>query len=440
MRDWVAWPVAGVAAATLGVGASLALLAPGGLGLPLAGGLVCLASFVVWPWLTLPTGIVGGPIAAMAVGVNDVQAIVSIHAAILAAGGLAVLLRRAFLPDLDRRRRTPADLPMVVLVLVIVAGAAYGLTRHTPYDVMVGTYQLAVIPAYFFLATTTLTTTRRLRAAATVYVVAATTFAFASLATPGQHGGLLSALAVPPLVVVLGRTRGLWRLGCVVAAAVLLADVALAGYRSIWLALGLALLVLLLRGDQRVRWCLVLTVTAGVLVVVGGMAMSAGMQERSKVIGQKLNSSAGYRAPEASTGLGVFAANPVVGDGLGQSTPDVYLPPYRVTDVGPVYHAFWVTVLANTGLVGLVAVCWPLGVASRIGLADRGLALSFTALTAGFIVAASFAGPTDGHWELGLLPTLALLTRASALRPTPHPPLEVPHAHARGGAPARISL
>jgi hypothetical protein len=440
VRTWVAWPSAALGGTALGVSAALASLAPRELGLALVGGLVCVAAFVLWPWLTLPTSIVGGPLAAMAIGMSDVQVIVSIHAAILAAGGLAVLLRRTFLPGVDRRRRTPADAPMVVLAVVIAACAGYGLTRHAPYDVMVGTYQLAVLPAYYFLATTTITTARALRRAGTVYVVATTTFALASLATPGQHGGLLSALAVPPLMVVLCRTRGPRRLACAAAAAVLLADVALAGYRSIWLALGLALLIMVVRGAPPVRQCVALTLTAGVLVVGGGMAISTGVQERSEVIEQKLSSSSGYRGPEASTGLGVFAASPVLGDGVGQSTPDVYLPPYRVTDVGPVYHAFWVTVLANTGLVGLIAVCWPIAVAIRIGLADRaGPSLSFAALATGFVVAASFAGPTDGHWELGLLPALVLLTRAPATRPTPHPSLEVRYAHARGGAPARIS-
>jgi hypothetical protein len=440
VRTWVAWPTAALAGAALGVGATLTLLAPRGLGLALVGGVVCVTVFVLRPWLTLPTGIVGGPLVAMAVGVRDVQAIVTIHAAILAAGGLAVLLRRTFLPGADRSRRTPADAPMLVLAVVVVACAAYGLTRHAPYDVMVGTYQLAVLPAYYFLATTTFTTSRALRAAGIVYVVAATTFALASLATPGQHGGLLSALAVPPLIVASCRTRGVRRLACLVAVAVLLADVVLAGYRSIWLALGIALLVMVVRGAPSVRRCVALSLAAGVLVVGGGMAMSTGVQERSHIVEQKLTTSSGYRGAEASTGLAVFAANPVLGEGLGQSTPDVYLPPYRVTDVGPVYHAFWVTVLANTGLVGLMAVCWPLAVAIRIGLTDRaGLSLSFAALAAGFVVAASFAGPTDGHWELGLLPALVLLTRAPATRPTPHPPLEVWYAHARSGAPVRAS-
>jgi hypothetical protein len=38
------------------------------------------------------------------------------------------------------------------------------------------------------------------------------------------------------------------------------------------------------------------------------------------------------------------------------------------------------------------------------------MALAFAALTCGFLVAALVSSPTDGHWELGLLPALTFLT------------------------------
>jgi hypothetical protein len=43
-------------------------------------------------------------------------------------------------------------------------------------------------------------------------------------------------------------------------------------------------------------------------------------------------------------------------------------------------------------------------------------AVCFAALTCGFLAAAFVASPTDGHWELGLLPALAVLSMPSAQR------------------------
>ncbi len=106
-------------------------------------------------------------------------------------------------------------------------------------------------------------------------------------------------------------------------------------------------------------------------------------------------------------GMPAFLEEPLAGRGLGQVERQVFLPGFRVTDVGPVYHVFYVMLLANGGLIGLALLAWPLAVAAR-RRGDRTLA--YRSLLAGFVVAAAFAGPTDGHWELGLIPALILLS------------------------------
>jgi O-antigen ligase len=128
-------------------------------------------------------------------------------------------------------------------------------------------------------------------------------------------------------------------------------------------------------------------------------------------VGAAVARSAGYRLPESGIGWDVFVSQPLFGAGLGQTTPGVYLPGFVVADVGPVYHAFYVLLLANLGIVGLAVVILPLARLSWQGLAQRdSIALPFAALTIGFLAAALVSGPTDGHWELGLLPALTLLS------------------------------
>jgi hypothetical protein len=127
---------------------------------------------------------------------------------------------------------------------------------------------------------------------------------------------------------------------------------------------------------------------------------------------------AGYRHAEAVVGLRVWSEHPFLGAGLGQTTRSVYLEGFGLTDVGPTYHAFWMVVLANLGLVGLLAVLAPLLVAVSAGMSTpSGPALGFAATLCGFLCSATFAGPTDGHWELGLLAALTMLTRCWNDRP-----------------------
>ncbi|WP_428963025.1 O-antigen ligase family protein [Micromonospora fluostatini] len=403
--------------ALLGATMSVLLMLPGLAAPAGAGALLFLVVFLLWPWTVLPVGILGGAVAGGLVSGGDVRTYVAAHLLLLTAGVVALALRRWLGLDVEGRR-TLADTGMLAVVGLTVVAAGYGLAvGNLPTEVVVAGYQIVILPMYFFLATHTLTTRRRLVAAGLLYLVVTAVLTGLSMTAPGRHGGLLTLLAVPPLIWVAGRVRGWRRVAAVLLAGFLAADVLLASYRGIWLAAGVTVLVMLVFGGRTVRSGLAATAAAGILVA-GLLAVNSGVRERAQEIGTGLQQSAGYRGTESTVGLDVFAGRPVLGAGLGQSTTDIYLADFAFTDVGPVYHAFYVTLLANVGLVGLGLVLWPILRAVRAGLSHRdGPAVPFAALCCGFLAAALFAAPTDGHWELGLLPALALLT----LPARPHP-------------------
>lgn len=402
-----------VAAAALGAaGAGLVELRPGRLGILLAGALVCAVAFGLWPWAVLPGGIIGGVAATKLLGEGHVTFVVAVHAGVLACGCLALMARKVVSPGCDKPVRTAADGPMLGFAVFVVLAAGYGLAwGNAPHEVLIAGYEFAVIPVYFFFATHTLTSPQRFKAAGILYVVGAAALAASELTMPGRHGGLLSVLAIPPLLVVVGRLRGWRQVGLLLLIAGFSIDATLASYRAMWLAIGLALLVFLVRGTVTVRHSVVAALITGALLTVAVAAFSTGAQARSALVGAALHESAGYRAQESWIGLTAFAERPLIGHGLGQSVPHLYLDGFAVTDVGPTYHVFYVMVLANLGLAGLVLMTWPLVRAVRLGLASReGQALAYAALTCGFLAAAAFAGPTDGHWELGLLAALTLMS------------------------------
>jgi hypothetical protein len=207
--------------------------------------------------------------------------------------------------------------------------------------------------------------------------------------------------------------------------------VVLASYRSIWLAGGVATLILLIRGDRAVRHGLLAVGAAGA-ALTGLTVLAGGIGQRTAAVGAAVVRSAGYRLPESDIGWDVFVSQPFMGAGLGQTTPRVYLPGFVVSDVGPVYHAFYVLLLANLGIVGLAVVILPIARLSWQGLAERdSIALPFAALAVGFLAAAAVSGPTDGHWELGLLPALTLLSA--------RPPATAPASVRRAGRPAALA-
>jgi O-antigen ligase len=376
--------------------------------------LLCWLCFCEWPWAVLPAGIVGGALGGGLVGHGDIRSTVLMHVLPLVAGVAALLTRRLLGYDADV---TPPryGLGMAVLLAITVVGAAYGLAMgNAPTQVLVAAYEIAVIPVYYFLAAFTLTSRRSLRNAAIAYVVPVSALTAIEFAAPGRHGGLLSLLAVPGLVVLAGRVTGWARTGLALLAVGLIADVILASYRGVWLAAGIALVILAVRGGVVVLRGLAATAAIGAVGLVAAVmfGLTTELRDRSSAVGEALQRTSGYRIPEAAVGLDVFVSRPIFGAGLGQTTPRVYIPGFALTDVGPVYHAFYVLILANLGIVGLCVVAWPILRAVWTGLSGpAGMSLAFAALSCGFLAAAFVASPADGHWELGLLPALTLLTR-----------------------------
>jgi hypothetical protein len=408
-----------LAAAVCGIlGASLLDLVPGRSSVLAAGAVLCLLVFVLWPWSVLPVGVVGVTAATPLLGDGHLTFIVLLHTGVLALGSVALLLRRIVSAPGDSPVRTIADAPMLAMVAIVLLGGGYGMeSGNDPHKVSIAAYELGVIPAYYFLTTHTLTSPRRLRAAGILYVVCAAGLAASEFAQPGRHGGLLSLLALPPLLIAAGRVDRWKRAGVALLLAGFTADLVFASYRAMWLAAAVALVLLLARTTAPIRRAAITAGVCGTTVMLLAAASSAGAHSRSTLMGDELHQGAGYRTSEAAVGLQVLAHRPLFGAGLGQTVPHVYLPGFAVTDVGPTYHVFYVMILANVGLLGLAVTLWPILRAAKAGMATRdGYALAFSCLTCGFLAAAAFAGPSDGHWELGLLPALAL-TAARAERP-----------------------
>ncbi|MEU0548421.1 hypothetical protein [Micromonospora sp. NPDC005979] len=410
MRVPIVGPTVLLGGAGMGALVTMVTLLPGPVGLAAAAGVLCCGVFLLWPWAVLPVGIIGGAVIGAMLSGGDVRGFIAVKVLLLAAGGVALAVRQ-WLRVERPTRRTPADVGMLCLIALTVVAAIYGLAvGNRAEEVLVAAYQMATIPVYFFVATHTLTTTRRILAAGVLYVVLAGVFTALAVTAPGRHGGLITVIAIPPLIWAAGRLRGWRRVGVLLLGGFFAVDVLLASYRGIWLAAALALLIVAVRGGRTVRTGLAATAAAAI-AVAAVLALQPGVRDRASEITKGLEQSAGYRGVESSVGLGVFADQPLVGAGLGQSTRGVYLSGFTLTDVGPVYHAFYVTVLANIGLVGLLLVLWPILRSVRVGLRSRnGITLPFAALSCGFLAAAVFAAPTDGHWELGLLPALTLLT------------------------------
>jgi hypothetical protein len=378
------------------------------------GAIAFILSWVVFcliPWAVLPVSIIGGVVASGLLGQTDVRTIVIAHGLLLGAGCAAVITRRIIGADRGPLSHPGYQLGMLAILMVAAIGALYGLAiGNAPKDVLIALYLVAVIPIYFLIAMQTMVRPAWLRNAGITYVGSISVLTLLEYGAPGRHGGLLALIPVPALVVLAGRYPGWRRLGLAALAAILSADVVLASYRSIWLAGGVAALTLIIRGTRSVRTGLAATAAAGV-ALAGLTVLAGGVSQRTVAIGEAVARSAGYRMPESGIGWDVFVTRPLFGAGLGQTTPHVYLPGFVVTDVGPVYHAFYVLLLANLGIVGLAAVILPIARVSWRGLARRdSMALPFAALTVGFLAAALVSGPTDGHWELGLLPALTLLT------------------------------
>lgn len=369
-------------------------------------------ALVIWPWAAIPVATVGGTLAGEAVGLESVTAVITVHGTLVAVSFVAVAVRAAFDPSWERRVETRADIPMLAFAGAILLGAAYGAAvGNAPYEILVGAYQLGIVPAYFFLATCTLRSASQLRNGCIAFAVAAAAATLAGLAEPGRHGGLFAALALPPLLAAAAaKTSGVRRSLLLAVAALFALDVVLSAYRAVWLAALIALTLVFFSRIPRLRR----TSAAGFVVALVAGALAIGVQgdlpARAEGVGAAIHEPSGYRAAEARVGWDAFLANPLLGGGVGHVEPDTYVTGFGVTDVGPQYHALYVTLIANLGLLGLVLFLWPLVTALRgAGKGRAWNALAFGALLVGFAAAAAFAGPTDGHWELGLLAALTLL-------------------------------
>jgi len=369
-------------------------------------------ALVIWPWAALPVATVVGTVATQALGLERVTPVIAVHGILVAVGFVAVAVRAAFDPTWERRVKTRADVPMLAFAGAILLGAAYGAAAgNSHHDVLVGAYQLGVVPAYFFLATHSLRSPSQLRAGCIAFAVAASAVVLVGLAEPGRHGGLFSALALPPLLVAAAaKTSGLRRALVLAAAALFALDVVLSAYRAVWLATLVAVTLVFASRIPRLRRTAAAAFVVALVVAVLGIGLQGDLRARAEGVGVAVHEPSGYRAAEARVGWEAFIANPLLGGGVGHVESDTYVPGFGVTDVGPEYHAFYVTLIVNLGLVGFVLFIWPVVAALRgAGRGRAGHALAFPALLVGFAAAAAFAAPTDGHWELGLLAALTLL-------------------------------
>jgi hypothetical protein len=374
--------------------------------------LMLLLLAVAKPWLSVPLIVVGGAIGDRVLGLGGVTGVIALRGGLIAIACVALAARRLQAEDWGARVRTGADRWAVALAAAVVVSAAWGVASgNQPHQVVVAAYELLVVPVYFFLATLTLNTPERLWAAARVFCAGAVVMAAISFGG-SRHGGLLSSIAALGTIALAGETaRGRTRAFLVLISAVFLADVALSGYRAVWAATGLGVVLLALFSPGARRALVAVTAVGVSAALLVGYLGGGSIADRAR---SHATASSGYRSSEAEIGLSLLAAAPIVGHGLGRVAPDRYVDTFGYKDVGPVFHAFYMTVAVNLGVTGLVLIGFFLlsALAGRSRLssfAEARLALACRCLLAGWIAAAAFAGPTDGHWELGLLPAVALL-------------------------------
>ena len=389
-------------------------------------GLVLLAALVWAPWASLPLVLVGGALGDKALDLKDVTQVTSLRMALIGLAVVALGARRLRGADWGPRVTTAVDGPAVVFASYVAVLAVLGLASgNDSHQVLVAAYQLLALPVYFFLATLTLNARARLWSAARLFCAGAAVLVVVGFAEGGRQGSLLSVLALLGLLALGGRAHATRaeRLGLLALAPLFLVDVVLAGYRTVWVAAGVGgvVLILRLRGVRPAAVAIALvTALAGAAAVglVGGP-----FADRADIALEQLHEPSGYRGAEAEVGRSMVAAAPLVGAGLGRVERDRYLETFGYADVGPVFHAFYLTAAVNSGLVGLLLIAVILWGAVRRapprgeGQREPALATATSAMLAGAVAAAAFAGPTDGHWELGLLPALACLFDAHATRP-----------------------
>lgn len=407
-----------LSAATVG----LAALSSPGLALATIGAGALLVLLVAKPWAALPVILLGGAVAdrAVATASSGVTGVVAVRAVLIGIACAAIAVRRLRAEDWGPRVRTPADVPAIVLVCLVATLSVWGLAAgHAPHQVVVATYHLLVLPLYFFLATFTLNTPERLWETAKAFLVGSVVFAIAvHIGTTPRQGGLFSSFAIVGLLALAGsrQTRPVERFGLAVFGAALALDIFLSGYRSVWLASSIAVAMLVVLAPRTRRPLVALAVVL-LAVAVATLALdSRVVTSRANAALSHAGDSSGYRNSESRFGLAMVASSPLLGNGIGRAEPDRFVETFGYREVGPILHVFYLTVLVNTGFAGLVLVLLfictalkPRAVAASRDGPLASVALGTRCLLVGWCAAAFFAAPTDGHWELGVLPALALI-------------------------------
>lgn len=422
--------------ALLAIGLAVALVAncltlPLGLdrysGLLLGASLAAVLVVMVWPELALPVLVTSAGLLDAQLGGERVRHLVLVKLALLGAAGLAMLFSTLHRPGRFTRVRTPADLPALLLVCYTAASAAYGrLARGYDLDlVAVAGYHLSQLALYHFVITTSLGRPQAFRRAGAIIVVWSLLWILPSLALPGRGGGTSTTW----LIVLLcygAASRARWTRLAWLAAPFALLDTVTCGYRTLWVTLTgqLSWLAGLRLRAHRVAKCAVALLLGGAVLVA--LAVSQPELFRAIPAADTLSRFAssltdpGYRLPEAALGLQAFAERPLFGRGVGYQTPVRWVEPMGFMAVGPIHHMYYVSYLANGGVIGLALVGWYFlavlfsGPARR--MRQRAAEAPWAAVGAGLqaalfgaILGAFFAGPSDGHWTWGVLGAGSLL-------------------------------
>ena len=384
---------------------------------------------LIWPELSVPAILIGAVVLDFQLGGERVRHLVFVKLSLFACGGIGVAFANMKCRTRFVRVQTPGDAPALCLVLYTAASAAYGyfVGGYALDSVAVAGYHLGQLALYHFLVTTTLCRPAYLRRASTIVVLWSLVWIIPSLLTPGRGGGTASMWLIV-LLCYATASRSWWAPAAWAALPFALLDTLTSGYRTLWISVAAQLGCLATWGFKaRLRR---LALAAGVVLVLGVFTAPLLIAQPSLLASvpaaATLNrfsasfTSGGYRIPEAVVGLEVFRQSPVFGSGVGYRTPPVWIETMGYMPTGPIHHLYYVSYLANEGILGLALVLWYfLAVlfsrearclrrqASANPWAAFGVGLQ--AGLFGAIVAAFFSGPSDGHWTWGVLGAGSLL-------------------------------
>jgi len=404
----------------------MALAGPTIVGGAVAAGMITL----FWPELALPIILLSSPLLDNYFGGERVRHLVFIKLVFFACAALGVFAARLRGSQKFSRVRTPADLPALALVgyTALSAGYSYFLAGYDLDRVAVAGYHLSQLALYHFLVTITLSRFADFRRAGLMVLIWSALWIIPNLFTPGRHGAEATTWLLILLCYTLVKGKGKWELLIWILLPLALLSTLTSGYRTLWVCVA-----------GQIAWLLVLGLTAKFrrLAVVAGTLLGVGVFSLwvilispeiispipAAVTLQRFEQGlleGGYRTPEALAGLEAFSTSPILGRGIGYQTPIRYIDTMGYMPVGPIYHVYYVSYLANEGLLGLALVFWYFGAALLSAPARRlwrlatrnpwaALGLGLQAALVGTIFGAFFSGPNDGYWTWGILGGAALL-------------------------------